>query len=770
MDKIQLEVQFKLLIESIQDYAIFLMDTNGYILTWNAGAVRIKGYQAEEIIGKHFSIFYPEEDRQQIPTQTLVTAEKLGNFESEEWRIRKNGSKFWASISITALRNQQGNLIGFSKITRDLTERHQAEEQFRLATESAPNGIVMVNEQGNIILVNSQTEKMFGYTRSELLGSSIELLVPKRLHTQHAMYRRDFISDPQARPMGVGRDLFGLRKDGSEFPIEIGLNPIKTEQGNLVLSTIVDITERKRAEERFRLVVESAPNGITMVDTTGKIILVNTQTEKMFGYSRSELLGESIEMLVPKRFRDTHPANRTYFMVAPQTRPMGAGRDLFGLRKDGSEFPVEIGLNPIQTDQGTMVLSTIVDITERQRAEQERDQLLASEQTARAEAELANRLKDEFLATVSHELRTPLTAILGWAHLLGSDKLNQNDFSQAIKTIQRNAKLQAQIIDDLLDISRIITGKLKIDAKLVDLLPVINSAIEIIKPAVDAKELKFRISIDSTLGPVFGDPNRIQQIIWNLLSNAVKFTPKGGRIELSCENFRAHVEIVVTDTGKGISPDFLPYVFDRFRQADSSITRQHGGLGLGLAIVRQLVELHGGTVQAHSAGEGKGATFIVKLPLLGTSIKTDVLEQTTASSEKLSALEPTLHGTRVLIVDDEPETLAMLAIIVQHTGAEVKVASSAIEALEILNRWLPDILISDIGMPITNGYDLIRQIRALPLAQGGDLPAIALTAYARDAERKQSLEAGYQQHVAKPIEPQALINTLASILDKIRRK
>ena len=391
IDRFGQEDLFGLLVGSIVDCAILMLDSDGCVRSWNTGAERIKGYAAEEIIGRHFSIFYPPtEVASGRPQHELRQAAANGRFEDEGWRVRKDGSPFWANVVVTALRGPDGALLGFAKLTRDLTERRRIEEalrhsqdRFRRMVDAAPNAMVMVNGDGIIELVNAQAERVFGYWRGDMLGRPVEMLVPQRFRGHHPRLRGSFLADPHPRPMGAGRDLYALRKDGSEFPVEIGLNPIETEDGPMVLSSIVDISARKRLERRFRQVVESAPNAMVMVNQAGTIEMVNAQVERVFGYARSELLGRPMEMLVPERFRGHHPALRTSFFDDPRSRPMGAGRDLYALRKDGSEFPVEIGLNPIETDEGTMVLSAIVDISARKREEaliraalQEKDILL----------------------------------------------------------------------------------------------------------------------------------------------------------------------------------------------------------------------------------------------------------------------------------------------------------------------------------------------------------------------------------------------------------
>jgi PAS domain S-box-containing protein len=388
---------------------------------------------------------------------------------------------------------------------------------------------------------------------------------------------------------------------------------------------------------------------------------------------------------------------------------------------------------------------------------------------AREQAEAANRAKDEFLATVSHELRTPLNAILGWAQLLQNDGVSPERQSRGLETIVRNARLQSQLIDDLLDVSRIISGKMRLDVRPTELVPVIDAALEAVRPAAEAKQIALRRVLDPLAGPVMGDPARMQQVVWNLLANAVKFTPKGGTAEVRLEQVNSHVEIVVADNGAGISPAFLPHVFDRFRQLDGSTTRQHGGLGLGLAIVRHLVELHGGTVRVKSPGEGRGSTFVVTLPVsvahMTPAAGVRIHPRAEAGEKDPCQTDPELNlkGIRVLVVDDEADARETLREILEHCNAEVLTAGSAEEALEVLPRWRPDVLLSDIGMPEEDGYSLIRRIRELPMEKGGHTPAAALTAFARGEDRRRALRAGFQMHVAKPVEVQELAAVVASL-------
>jgi PAS domain S-box-containing protein len=409
----------------------------------------------------------------------------------------------------------------------------------------------------------------------------------------------------------------------------------------------------------------------------------------------------------------------------------------------------------------------LYETSRREREQAER----AAEENERLyrETQEANRLKDEFLAMLSHELRTPLTAILGWAHMLRTGQFDESNVTSAYETIERNARAQAQLIDDLLDVSRIITGKLRLDMRAVNPNAFIESAIEAVRPGAESKGVRIQKIMDTGVTSVAGDPVRLQQIVWNLLSNAVKFTPRGGLVQLRLSRVNSHIEIAVIDTGAGIHSDFLPHVFDRFRQADQKITRQHGGLGLGLSIVRHLVELHGGTVHADSKGEGHGATFTVTLPVAPVYMETEAGERVhPAARETLPAYDcpDRLDGLKVLIVDDERDTLEMLRIGLSHCGAEVTIVGSGVEALEALASSRPDVIISDIGMPEMDGYEMMRKIRALPAESGGRTPAVALTAYARTEDRLHALRSGYQMHVPKPVELAELVAVAASLAQR----
>ncbi len=543
--------------------------------------------------------------------------------------------------------------------------------------------------------------------------------------------------------------------------------------------------------EQFFEVARILPEPILLLEGSGQILVANPAFSKLLGLSRQILQGKTIFDLAT----DSPDKVKQYLRTCSTSRELVLGslslitnnEETCLCRCEGAvirpwspEAPALIFLR-VQNRESASNRFTLLnkkidelakEIQLRQQAEEERAQLLVQEQNARAEAERLNRLKDEFLSTVSHELRTPLNAILGWSQILRTNMADEARMKRALETIERNARSQAQLIDDLLDISRIITGKIRLNVQTVELLSVIEAAIDTVRPAADAKKIRLQSVLDPAAGPVLGDAERLQQIVWNLLSNAIKFTPKLGRVQVYLQRINSHVEIVVADTGQGISAEFLPHVFERFRQADGSTTRSFGGLGLGLAIVRQLVEVHGGTVHAESSGEGQGTTFTVKLPLLAvgpTTIEPERVHPALGGRVPFIC-SPRLDGLRILIVDDDADMRDLLTYTLEVCGAEVRVATSANEAISLLTTSLTPmhILISDIGMPDEDGYALLRRIRALKPERGGRIPAIALTAYARTQDRTAALLAGFQSHVAKPVEPAELIAVLANLAGRIK--
>ncbi len=541
-----------------------------------------------------FFDFVHEEDRAQI-AKAVDTAVAAGTDYAVEFRFRNGpGAWRWMDGRGRAIYDRDGRATRLFGIDIDITERKQAVEQFRLAIEAAPTGMLMIDCVGKIVLVNAQVEKLFGYSRKELLDQQIEMLVPERFRAHHPNFRKAFFRDPKTRAMGSGGELYGLRKDGTEMPVEIGLNPMQTPTGEFVVASIVDITERKRATEHFRLVLEAAPTGMLMMDEAGTIVLVNAQIEKLFGYPRAELHGRQIEMLVPDRFRMHHPGLRQGFFSAPRARLMGSGRDLYGLRKDGSEVPVEIGLNPLRTSAGMFVLSSIVDLSQRREMD---------------------RLRTDFVSTVSHELRTPLTSISGSLGLLQSGALGvlPDKAAAMVQIAHRNSGRLVRLINDILDIGKLEAHQLALQMVSVPLAELLQQSVEANASYADKYGVRFLLEAASGGDRVIIDPDRLMQVIANLLSNAAKFSPSGADVHIRLRPGPTAIRIEVEDSGSGISEAFRDRIFEKFAQADASTTRRFEGSGLGLSIARKLIEAMGGTI-GFSTVVGQGTIFYLDLP------------------------------------------------------------------------------------------------------------------------------------------------------------
>jgi PAS domain S-box-containing protein len=522
--------------------------------------------------------------------------------------------------------------------------------------------------------------------------------------------------------------------------------------------------ERDEIESRYRTLAELCPD-VMYVNVGGKIAYVNAAALRFFGAKDArELLGRSPADLAAPESRARVLGRAQELKEIGESLPAAPEE---WLRLDGSRVPVEAtaALVPWEGNRGILVI--LRDVSERQRAEQEKTQLLASERFARSAAERANRMKDEFLATLSHELRTPLTAILGWVHVLLTGRATETEKLQGLETISRNARAQGKLIEDLLDMSSIISGKLRLDMQPLSAATFIDAAVETIQPTAEAKGIRLTKRLDPDAVSLRGDTSRLQQVVWNLLSNAVKFTPEGGRVDVELRRDGSHCEISVTDSGQGMSAEFLPFVFDRFRQADASIRRKYRGLGIGLAIAKQLVELHGGTIDVQSEGEGKGSRFCVSLPLALSHDRTEgqmPRGQTSVTEASVESKSVDLSGVKILAVDDEPDACRLIKWMLAQCHADVVTASSAAEAILLVETGRPDVLISDIGMPDVDGYELLRRMRALGAARGGMIPAIALTAFARPEDRAHSLKVGFSSHISKPIQPGELVATVASLI------
>jgi PAS domain S-box-containing protein len=655
----------------------------------------------------------------------------------------------------------------------DTAARDADELRSRLAAivAGSDDAIISKTLEGVIVTWNEGATRIFGYTPEEAIGRPITMLIPpERLDEEPRILAR--------LRKGERVDHFETvraRKDGHLVDISLTVSPVRNSAGEIVGASKIarDITQQKRAEEalrlsgeRFRLMADSAPVLIWIADQSKSRTWFNRSWLNFTGRQPEQELGFGWTQNVHED--DLATCLQVYGEGFDTRQPFRAEYRL--RRADGMPRWIIEQASPLFEGPGRSFsgyVGSCVDITESKQLQTEREEMLKAERAAREEAERVGRLKDEFLATVSHELRTPLNAILGWATLLRRLDPGSDDHVRGLETIERNARVQGQIIADLLDMSRIISGKVQLDVQPTDLNEVINAALDAVRLSIEAKKLRLRVTLDARAGKLRGDPGRLQQVFWNLLTNAVKFTPSGGRIDVVMERVNSHVEVTVEDSGAGIKPEFLAFVFDRFRQADSSTTRRHGGLGLGLSIVKHLVELHGGSVRVKSAGEGHGATFIVALPI--SVVLTDDLGRTQRpafSDIEVSSIElPSLAGVKALVVDDQADARILICRLIEEHGGRCILAESGPDALAKVTDEDVNILVSDIGMPEFDGYELIRQIRALHDSRLRNLPAIALTAYARTDDRQRALLAGYQMHVAKPVEPRELVAGIASLLN-----
>ena len=644
-----------------------------------------------------------------------------------------------------------------SKIERRSTYR-RTEDIYRKAIEDIRDyAIFMLGTDGKVTNWNVGAQHILGYAEEEIVGKDGAKLFTTEDRS------KDVPEKEMRTAAGVGRaedERWHVRKDGSRFWASGVMTPVFDQGGKLIAFSKVmrDMTERnKLTEERDRFFVLSM-DMLTIVQLDGHFQRVNPAFQTVLGFTEDELLSMSIFDLI-------HPDDRAKTMQEYEQLALGHPTPMMENRlrtKDGSYRWVDWSYFPVPEDG--LLFGVGRDTTER-RQMHEVLRLRADE------LENANRVKDEFLATMSHELRTPLTSILGWARLLGANQLSDKERERAVQVIQRNAEAQSKLIEDLLDVSRIITGKLKIDSQPVSLAAITDSVTNSLRPAVDAKELELETSIDPTAGPIMGDAARLQQIVTNLLSNAIKFTPSGGKIEVALQRSDAHVKLRITDSGVGIAAEHLPHIFERFRQVDSSNVRAHAGLGLGLAIVDYLVRQQGGVVTAESEGIGKGATFTVEFPLTSAEVmNSDVLTFAMFTDRSVALLEneestadQKLKDCRILLVEDDLDTQELLGTVLRRHGAEVTAVTSTTSALKEVTRAKPHVIISDIGMAGENGYEFIRKVRMLSPKEGGHIPAIALTAYAGAADRRRALQAGFQTHLPKPVEPDDLVTVILSL-------
>lgn len=657
-------------------------------------------------------------------------------------------------------------LAGANDMLRgEIERRNQSERNFRGLIDAAPDAILVIDSDGRVVRMNDEAERLFGYTRDALLGRDVETIIPERFRAAHRAKRGTYINEPTTRT--IAGELAGRRADGTEFPVEIRVSLLDAQGQRSIVGIVRDVTERNRAQQvQLRLVHDLGERvkELTALHATGRLLNELGSPEEVLGrivnllptawqypdITSARITAGAIEVRT-ERFELTPWIQRADFTTSEGRT--GAIEVVYReSRPDAAEGPfLAEERNLIQSLAG--MLRAYFD---RLGAEEHRINLARAE-AGRLQALEANAAKDQFLATLSHELRSPLNVMLGWTQMLRSGQVSAAAAARGFDIVERNVRLQTKLIEDLLDVSRIIAGKLRVEKRRVDLATIVDAAVDAARHAGQAKKVTLTAAIEPALF-MDADPQRLQQVVSNLLTNALKFTPDNGSIDVRVERVEDSAQVVVRDSGIGIAPDLLPRIFDRFQQGDSSTTRTHGGLGLGLAIVKHLVEQHGGHVAAASAGEGQGSTFTLTLPLLSD------VTVTPSAHHSLMLDGSLLSGVRVLVVDDEADARVTLGAILEQFGAEPTVVSSAQDALDSIARTVPDVLLSDIAMPNENGYALIRRIRTTVNADL--LPAAALSAYVDGDSRERALDAGFQTYLSKPIEPALLASTIATLLHR----
>jgi PAS domain S-box-containing protein len=762
------EARYRSVIEALPA-AVYTTDAEGRITMFNQAAVELSGRVPE--VGTDswcvtWKLYHPDGTPMPHDECPMAMALKQGRpvLGYEAIAERPDGTRINFIPYPTPLTDDNGNLIGAINMLVDITDRKRTEialkESERELTEffeNASEAIHWVGPDGTILRANKAELRMLGYSAEEYIGKNIADFHVSQQNAADIMallHRGETLHSYPAQM---------IAKEGSIRDVLIN-SSVYFENGQFIHTRCFtrDVTDQLKIEKDLRhmaAIVETTDDAVISKDLDAIITSWNPAAERLYGYKAEEVIGKSVTILIPEERPDEEPAILKRLRRGERIDHYETVR----VAKDGRRLHVSLTVSPIRDATGKIIGASKIarDITQQKNTQDEIARLLAAERAARQDAEVASRTKDEFLAVLSHELRTPLTAMLGWLSILRGHTLDEKTTVHAIETIERNARAQAQLIEDLVDISRIVGGKLSLEVSPIDLRPVINAAVDVVRPAADAKEITINLNFDPHVGPVSGDPSRLQQIIWNLLSNAVKFTPKGGSVNVDFRQHDSHAEIVVRDNGIGISPEFLPHVFERFRQAESTATRSHRGMGLGLAIVRHLVELHGGTVWAASDGENQGSSFMIHLPLAAVQ-KSSPGPAFTGQSNREHQND--LKGLRILLVEDEPDARELIAMVLQGSGASVEAVDSAGDALKRLPLFIPDLLLSDIGLPRESGYDLIKKVRLLS-SNLNKVPAIALTAFATESDRTMSLSAGFQAHLAKPVEPTDLVATIKSVLN-----
>jgi PAS domain S-box-containing protein len=789
--------------------AIVSKDLDGTILSWNAAAERMFGFTAVEAIGKSIRLIIPQ-DRQSEEDSVLGRirqGEAVSHYETI--RQRKDGSRIHVSLTVSPVCDERGVVVAASTIGRDISDRRTvdlAAKRLAALVESSDDAIVAKDLEGTILAWNPAAERMFGYSAAEAIGRSIRLIIPADRQAEEDHVLAQIRAGEAVRHFETIRQ----RKDGTLIPISLSVSPIRDDDGTIVGASKIarDISEESRlraaAEEQARTTSRLSEVGAVLASSLDREVIVekvirlsteltSAQCGAFFHAAIDPQSGETrmrytVSGMAEAVFADSlEPPLMDRFVSAFGADDIIRLEDVTGDQRYHGWVSFHATMAQrwaarsymavaVRTASGEVLGALCFGHSNAGVFSSVHEQLAlgiagwASLALVNAELYLevrqADRLKDEFLAVLSHELRTPLNAILGYSRLLRGGILSGDKASRGLETLERNAMSLTQIVEDVLDVSRIVTGKIRLDVQPVELPLVVHNAVATVQPAADAKGIRLQMMIDPRVSPVSGDPDRLQQVVWNLLSNAVKFTPKHGRVQIQVQRVNSHVEIIVSDTGIGIRRDFLPHVFERFRQADAGTTRKTGGLGLGLSIVRHMVELHGGTVGVSSGGEGLGSTFTVRLPSMIVQSEGPRETREHPRTQKTAPLArlANLDGTRVLAIDDEEDALGLLRVVLEAAGADVTIMASPLAALERIAEVNPQVLLVDLGMAEMDGFEFIRRIRASEEAGVRDIPAAALTAFARSEDRTRALESGFEMHLAKPVDPGELVASVATLV------
>jgi PAS domain S-box-containing protein len=759
------EERFRLMVENVKDYAIFMLDPRGRVATWNAGAQRLKGYAADEIIGEHFSRFYPEDAvARGWPDEELRRATAEGRIEDEGWRVRKDGSRFWANVVITAVHDEAGVLRGFAKVTRDLTARRLAEEndrrllqeeaarkaaeeaareierqrqQLHVTLSSIGDAVIVTDADGTVTFLNPVAAALTGWETGEAAGQPLEQVF--RIINEET---RQTVENPvggvirDGHTVGLANHTVLIARDGREFPVEDSASPIRVADGSVSGAVLVfrDVTETRRATDaRLRLaaIVESSDDAIISQSLDGTIVSWNKGAERLFGYTTGEIVGRPLSVLVPTDHPDELPELLERIKLGQTIEHFETQR----VCKDGRRLDVSLTLSPIRNAAGKIIGASKI----------------ARDVTARKEEE---RRKDEFLALLAHELRNPLAPLRNALQVLRLAGNDARTAEMARALMERQLQHMVRLVDDLLDVSRISQGKLRLRKERVTLAAVVEAARETCEPLADGQRNRVTVTLPDEPLYVDGDKTRLAQAVCNLMTNAVKYSDPGSPIRLTVDREANEAVIRVKDQGVGIPADMLPRVFDLFTQVDRTLEKSQGGLGIGLTIVKRLAEMHGGSVEAHSEGPGKGSEFVIRLPVVRAAAPDRLAEDGAAPDRPLTR-------RRILVVDDNTDAAGSLAMVLQMMGNEVRTARDGLEGVAAAEEFTPDVVLLDIGMPRLNGYDACRRIRELPRGKGAVI--VALTGWGQDEDKRRSREAGFDGHLVKPVEPAALEKLLADL-------